>query len=79
MPVNANDSVIWIPRVGAILRTDTVNTIIVQAVADDESTLVFIREAISFELTAAVPQSSTGHRLTLDWEYPSFIPAPLRS
>lgn len=79
VPLDGNDAIIWIPLIGAILRTDAGTSIILQAVGHDESALAVIREAISLELAAAVPQNSAGHRLTLDWEYPNFVPVPLRS
>jgi len=50
----------------------------VHAVAPDESTLAFIREAIASEVASAVPETGQGHRLELEWDYPQHIPVPFR-
>jgi hypothetical protein len=72
------ESIVLIPLVGAVLLTDTGGALTVHAVAPDESTLVFIREAITNEVTAAVPEAASGHRLQLEWGYPEHIPLPFR-
>lgn len=78
VPFSATESIVVIPRVGAILLTDTGRALTVHAVAPDESTLAFIRDAIAGEVTSAVPETARGHRLELEWDYPEVIPLPFR-
>ena len=78
VPFSATESILFIPRVGAILLTDTGGALTVHAVAPDESTLAFIREAIASEVASAVPETGQGHRLELEWDYPQHIPVPFR-
>jgi hypothetical protein len=77
-PFSDTESIVVIPRVGAVLVTDTGRALTVHAVAPDESTLEFIREGIANEITAAVPETTRGHRLELEWDYPEHIPLPFR-
>ena len=67
-----------IPRVGAVLLTDTGGALTVHAVAPDENTLGFIREATAYEVTTVVPETERSHRLELEWDYPEHVPVPLR-
>lgn len=78
VPFSDTESIVIIPRVGAILLTDTGRALTVHAVAPDESTLAFIRDAIAGEVTSAVPETARGHRLELEWDYPEIIPLPFR-
>jgi len=78
VPFSDTESIVIIPRVGAILLTDTGSALTVHVVAPDETTLAFIRDAIAFEVSAAVPETSRGHRLELEWDYPQHIPLPFR-
>jgi hypothetical protein len=43
------------------------------AVAPDHSTLDFIRQFIANEISAAVPETTQGHRLELEWDYPEHV------
>ena len=78
VPVSTTESIVIIPQVGAILITDTGQGLTVHAVAPDQSTLVFIRDAIALEVNNAVPETARGHRLELEWDYPQQIPLPFR-
>ena len=78
VPVSTTESIAIIPQVGAILITDTGQALTVHAVAPDQSTLVFIRDAIALEVNNAVPETARGHRLELEWDYPQQIPLPFR-
>ena len=78
VPVSTTESIAIIPQVGAILITDTGQGLTVHAVAPDQSTLVFIRDAIALEVNNAVPETARGHRLELEWDYPQQIPLPFR-
>lgn len=78
VPFSDTESILIMPRVGAILLTDTGGALTVHAVAPDESTLAFIREVIASEVASAVPETGRGHRLELEWDYPQHIPVPFR-
>ena len=78
VPFSDTESIVIIPRVGAVLITDTDGALTVHAVAPDESTLDFIREGIANEVTTAVPETERSHRLELEWDYPEHVPVPLR-
>ena len=79
VPFEGEDSIVLIPRVGAILVTDSGSVIAFHAVAQDQHTAAFIRDALQFELARAVPETNSGDRLRLEWEYPSVIPVALRA
>jgi hypothetical protein len=76
VPFSDTESIVIIPLVGAVLHTDTGRALTVHAVAPDESTLDLIREGIANEITTAVPETTRGHRLELEWDYPEHIPLP---
>lgn len=78
IPFSDTESIVVIPDVGAVLVTDTDRALTVHAVAPDESTLDFIREGIADEITAAVPDTTRGHHLELEWDYQEQIPLPFR-
>lgn len=68
VPFSDTESIVIIPGVGAVLVTDTGRALTVHAVPSDESTLDFIQEGIANEITAAVPETTRGHRLELKWD-----------
>ena len=78
VPFSDTESTVIIPGIGAVFLTDTGQALTVHAVAPDHSTLDFIREGIANEITAAVPETTQGHRLDLEWNYPEHIPLPFR-
>ena len=78
VPFSGTESIVKIPRVGALLITDTDGALTVHAVAPDESTLDFIREGIAYEVLTAVHETERSHRLGLEWDYPERVPVPLR-
>ena len=77
-PFSDTESMAIIPRVGAVLLTDTGGALTVHAVAPDESTLDFIREASAYEVTTAVPETERSHRLDLERDYSEHAPVPFR-
>ena len=78
MSFSDTESIVIIPRLGAVLITETDGALTVHVVAPDESTLDFIREGIAYEVTTAVPETERSHRLELEWDYPEHVPVPLR-
>ncbi|MFM9920434.1 hypothetical protein [Lacisediminihabitans sp. H27-G8] len=78
VPFSDTESIVIIPSVGAILLTDSGSALTLHAVGPDKSTLAFIRDAISSEISTAVPETTRGHRLELEWDYPAHIPLPFR-
>jgi hypothetical protein len=78
VPFSDTESIVIMPGVGAVLVTDTGRELTVHAVAPDQSTLDFIRDGIANEITAAVPETTRGHRLELEWDHPEHIPLPFR-
>ncbi|MEC5171067.1 hypothetical protein [Glaciihabitans sp. GrIS 2.15] len=78
VPFSDTESILIIPGIGAILLTDTGQELTLHAVAPDHSTLDFIRKGIANEITSVVPETTQGHRLELEWNYPEHIPLPFR-
>ena len=78
VPFSDIESIVIIPGIGAVLLTDTGQELTVHAVAPDHSTLDFIRKGIANEINAAVPETTQGHCLELEWNYPEHIPLPFR-
>lgn len=58
---------VWIPAVGSLLLTESATSLEFQAVVGSSETAMLLRAHITSEVSAAVPESLCGERVSLAW------------
>ncbi len=78
LALECGQSLVLMPGIGSILVDDDGFVLRMQGVVRDERAAAHLRAALSNEIAAAVPESTAGRRVTLDWSIPAVVPVPLR-
>ncbi len=74
-----NRVVVLVPEVGPVLMEDEGSSIRLDAIAPDEEALSAARSILTEHVAQAAPDRLGRRRLGMTWEWPSVIPAVLRS
>jgi hypothetical protein len=65
--IDDHESLLWIPHIGSLVVTDGADGIELQSVVRSGAAASILRARITAEISAAVPESLGGERLSLDW------------
>jgi hypothetical protein len=75
--LTSDQLLVWVPSVGSLLLTESAHSLEIQAVVQSDPATRMLRARLAREVSAAVPESVCGERLSLEWSARHVDPGPV--